>query len=169
MLDSKYLRSELKETAERLATRNYKLDVEKLTKLEEMRKDLMVRTQDLQAKRNSMSKSIGQAKREGKDITEIKNEVAKIGDELDVVTSKSLFNRNPNMTIYIGLAFGNRLYQSIENKYLLNRSSIMYGVNTGITYNVNDWFAIDIGYRYLKGFGFRESHDVLFGTRFTLL
>ena len=84
MLDSKYLRSELKETAERLATRNYKLDVEKLTKLEEMRKDLMVRTQDLQAKRNSMSKSIGQAKREGKDITEIKNEVAKIGDELDV-------------------------------------------------------------------------------------
>lgn len=90
-------------------------------------------------------------------------------DELDVVTSKSLFNRNPNMTIYIGLAFGNRLYQSIENKYLLNRSSIMYGVNTGITYNVNDWFAIDIGYRYLKGFGFRESHDVLFGTRFTLL
>ena len=58
MLDSKYLRSELKETAERLATRNYKLDVEKLTKLEEMRKDLMVRTQDLQAKRNSMSKSI---------------------------------------------------------------------------------------------------------------
>ena len=76
MLDSKYLRSELKETAERLATRNYKLDVEKLTKLEEMRKDLMVRTQDLQAKRNSMSKSIGQAKREGKDITEIKNEAS---------------------------------------------------------------------------------------------
>ena len=72
----KYLRSELKETAERLATRNYKLDVEKLTKLEEMRKDLMVRTQDLQAKRNSMSKSIGQAKREGKDITEIKNEAS---------------------------------------------------------------------------------------------
>ena len=88
MLDSKYLRSELKETAERLATRNYKLDVEKLTKLEEMRKDLMVRTQDLQAKRNSMSKSIGQAKREGKDITEIKNEVAKIGDELDVVKAE---------------------------------------------------------------------------------
>lgn len=88
MLDSKYLRSEIKETAERLATRNYTLDVEKLTKLEELRKDLMVRTQDLQAKRNSMSKSIGQAKREGKDITEIKNEVAKIGDELDVVKAE---------------------------------------------------------------------------------
>ena len=43
----------------------------------------MVRTQDLQAKRNSLSKSIGQAIREGKDVAAIKAEVSAIGDELD--------------------------------------------------------------------------------------
>ena len=75
MLDSKYIRNDLAKTKEILATRNFNLDVE--------RKDLMVRTQDLQAKRNSLSKSIGQAIREGKDVSAIKAEVSAIGDELD--------------------------------------------------------------------------------------
>lgn len=83
MLDSRYIRTDLAKTKEILATRNYTLDVEKLTALEEQRKDLMVRTQDLQAKRNSLSKSIGQAIREGKDVESIKAEVSAIGDELD--------------------------------------------------------------------------------------
>ena len=84
MLDSKYIRTDLAKTKEILATRNFNLDVDKLTKLEEQRKDLMVRTQDLQAKRNALSKSIGQAIREGKDVAAIKAEVSAIGDELDV-------------------------------------------------------------------------------------
>ena len=83
MLDSKYIRNDLAKTKEILATRNFNLDVDKLTALEEQRKDLMVRTQDLQAKRNSLSKSIGQAIREGKDVSAIKAEVSAIGDELD--------------------------------------------------------------------------------------
>ena len=83
MLDSKYIRNDLAKTKEILATRNFNLDVDKLSALEEQRKDLMVRTQDLQAKRNSLSKSIGQAIREGKDVSAIKAEVSAIGDELD--------------------------------------------------------------------------------------
>lgn len=83
MLDSKYIRNDLAKTKEILATRNFNLDVDKLSALEEQRKDLMVRTQDLQAKRNSLSKSIGQAIREGKDVSAIKAEVGAIGDELD--------------------------------------------------------------------------------------
>lgn len=85
MLDSKYIRTDLAKTKEILATRNYNLDVEKLTQLEEQRKDLMVRTQDLQAQRNSKSKAIGQAMREGKqeEANKIKAEVSTLGDELD--------------------------------------------------------------------------------------
>ena len=83
MLDSKYIRNDLAKTKEILATRNFNLDVDKLSALEEQRKDLMVRTQDLQAKRNSLSNSIGQAIREGKDVSAIKAEVSAIGDELD--------------------------------------------------------------------------------------
>ncbi len=85
MLDSRYIRGDIKEAKERLATRNFKLDDEKLLELEQLRKDLMVRTQDLQAKRNSISKSIGLAIKEGKDVSEIKAEVSNISNELDTV------------------------------------------------------------------------------------
>ena len=61
MLDSRYLRADIEEAAQRLATRNYKLDVEKINQLESLRKEYMTKTQDLQAQRNSLSKSIGQA------------------------------------------------------------------------------------------------------------
>ena len=79
MLDSRYLRADIEEAAQRLSTRNYKLDVQKINELESLRKETMTRTQDLQAKRNSLSKSIGQAIKAGEDVTSIKAEVAKIG------------------------------------------------------------------------------------------
>lgn len=90
-------------------------------------------------------------------------------DELDSVTSKALYARNPNMSLYIGLSFGNRLYQSKSGNNIISKSSFVYGINAGLSYNINAWFALDLGYRYLLGFGIRNSHEVLFGTRFTLL
>ena len=47
MLDSKLLRTELDETAEKLARRGFKLDVETLRNLEEQRKSLQVKTEEL--------------------------------------------------------------------------------------------------------------------------
>lgn len=88
MLDSRYLRADIEEAAQRLATRNYKLDVEKINQLESLRKEYMTRTQDLQAQRNSLSKSIGQAIKAGQDVSEIKAKVAAIGEELSSVKVK---------------------------------------------------------------------------------
>lgn len=85
MLDSKYIRNQINEAKERLATRKFNLDVQTLSKLEEQRKELMVETQDLQAQRNSLSKSIGLAIKEGKNVDEIKQKVSAIGDRLDNV------------------------------------------------------------------------------------
>lgn len=85
MLDSKYLRSEIDYAAERLATRKFVLDTAKLNALEEQRRELQVKTQNLQAQRNSISKSIGIAKKNGEDVSEIMAQVAKIGEELDTV------------------------------------------------------------------------------------
>lgn len=85
MLDPKYIRGDIQEASERLATRKFILDTNTLQDLEVKRKDLMVKTQDLQAARNSLSKSIGLAIKEGKDVSAIKAQVASIGDELDVV------------------------------------------------------------------------------------
>ncbi len=88
MLDSKYLRGEIDYAATRLATRNFKLDVDKLNGLEEQRRELQIKTQDLQAKRNSLSKSIGIAIQNGEDVSAIKEQVKKIGEELVDVKAK---------------------------------------------------------------------------------
>ncbi|WP_305815627.1 serine--tRNA ligase [Photobacterium leiognathi] len=85
MLDSKLLRTELDETAEKLARRGFTLDVETLRNLEEKRKSLQVKTEELQALRNSRSKSIGQAKAKGdhEEAERIMAEVGNLGSELD--------------------------------------------------------------------------------------
>ncbi|ELR65005.1 Seryl-tRNA synthetase [Photobacterium marinum] len=85
MLDSKLLRTELDATAEKLARRGFTLDVEQLRSLEEKRKSLQVKTEELQALRNSRSKSIGQAKAKGdhEEAERIMAEVGNLGSELD--------------------------------------------------------------------------------------
>lgn len=88
MLDSRYLRGDIAEAAARLKTRKFNLDVEKLTALEQQRKSLMVETQDLQAKRNSLSKSIGQAIKAGQDVAAIKSEVAAVSEKLTEVKAE---------------------------------------------------------------------------------
>jgi len=83
MLDPKFLRNELAVTAERLATRGFILDVAHLTQLEEKRKSLQVATEELQASRNAISKSIGQAKARGEDVDAIMAQVGDLGAQLD--------------------------------------------------------------------------------------
>ncbi len=83
MLDSKYLRSELTQAAERLATRGFVLDVAQISALEEQRRELQMATQDLQNLRNSKSKAIGQAKARGEDIAPLLAEVDGLGSQLD--------------------------------------------------------------------------------------
>lgn len=75
MLDSKLVRTQLTEIAERLATRGFVLDVARFEALESQRKSVQVRTEQLQAERNSRSKSIGQAKARGEDIAPLLAEV----------------------------------------------------------------------------------------------
>lgn len=88
MLDPKFLRNELEVTAERLATRGFILDVERLSKLEETRKSLQMATEELQASRNAISKSIGQAKAKGEDVAPIMAKVGSLGSELDAKKSE---------------------------------------------------------------------------------
>ncbi|GKX51905.1 serine--tRNA ligase [Budvicia aquatica] len=83
MLDPNLLRNELDTTAEKLARRGFKLDVETLRKQEDRRKVLQVETEKLQAERNSRSKSIGDAKARGEDIEPLRLEVNQLGDRLD--------------------------------------------------------------------------------------
>jgi seryl-tRNA synthetase len=83
MLDPKYLRGDIQHTAEKLKRRGFELDVKSFTELEEKRKSLQIKTQELQNERNVRSKSIGKAKASGEDIQPLLAEVGKLGDDLD--------------------------------------------------------------------------------------
>ena len=82
MLDSKLLRSNLQDVADRLASRGFALDVARIEALEEQRKTVQTRTEALQAERNARSKSIGQAKQRGEDIAPLMADVERMGTEL---------------------------------------------------------------------------------------
>ena len=83
MLDSKLVRSQLHEVAERLATRGFQLDVARFEALEAQRKTVQTRTEQLQNERNTRSKAIGQAKARGEDIAPLLAEVDQMGSDLE--------------------------------------------------------------------------------------
>ena len=82
MLDIQVLRNDLAGVAARLETRGYRLDTARFGQMESARKDIQTRTQELQAKRNTTSRQIGQAKARGEDVAAIMAEVAGLGEEL---------------------------------------------------------------------------------------
>ena len=83
MLDPKLIRTHLAEVAEQLKRRAFELDVGRIEQLETERKDIQVRTEELQAERNRSAKSIGKAKAAGEDIQPLLDQVAGLGEQLD--------------------------------------------------------------------------------------
>jgi seryl-tRNA synthetase len=82
MLDIQLLRGQTELVAQRLATRKVAFDTPAFLAMEEERKALQTRTQELQAQRNSLSKQIGMLKGKGEDASAVMAQVAGIGDEL---------------------------------------------------------------------------------------
>jgi seryl-tRNA synthetase len=82
MIDPVLLRTRIDEVRAGLKRRGIELDVAAYEALEAERKQLQVRTQELQAQRNATSKAIGIAKGRGEDASSLMAEVAGIGDEL---------------------------------------------------------------------------------------
>jgi seryl-tRNA synthetase len=81
MLDINLLRKDLPHVISRLETRKSPqpyLDVARFNALESERKTLQKRTEDLQARRNQLSKQIGHAKAKGEDVAPIMDEVGNI-------------------------------------------------------------------------------------------
>jgi seryl-tRNA synthetase len=85
MLDINLLRRDLDQVVARLQKRKTPqpfLDVARFATLEAERKTLQTRVEELQARRNSLSKQIGQLKSKGQDGAEPMAEVARIADSL---------------------------------------------------------------------------------------
>jgi len=83
MLDNTLFRTNIEQTAERLATRGFELDVASYTALEQERKTLQAETQALQAEQNKHAKAVGQAKARGEDIQPLLAQVQKLKTKLE--------------------------------------------------------------------------------------
>ena len=82
MLDIQQLRKDMTTVVAGLARRGVTFDEPAFRALEDHRKQLQTRTEELQAKRNAASKQIGILKGKGEDTAGIMAEVSGVGDEL---------------------------------------------------------------------------------------
>ncbi|MCQ8130786.1 serine--tRNA ligase [Methylomonas rivi] len=82
MLDPRLFRSELEFVQQQLKRRGVEFAADSYLALENRRKDIQVKTQELQNERNTRSKAIGQAKAKGEDIEPLLDRVADLGDQL---------------------------------------------------------------------------------------
>ena len=83
MINPQLLRKEPEEVARLLSLRGVVLDQALLFELDQQRKQLQVETQQLQAERNRVSKSVGKAKAQGEPVDEILASIAGLGDQLE--------------------------------------------------------------------------------------
>ncbi|UQB43228.1 serine--tRNA ligase [Thiomicrospira microaerophila] len=83
MLDAKLLRTDMNTVVEKLAHRGFSFDAQTFNQLEQQRKDLQVKTEQLQAQRNQSAKAIGKAKAQGEDVQPLLDAVADLGDQLE--------------------------------------------------------------------------------------
>jgi seryl-tRNA synthetase len=181
MLDIQTLRNDLAAVAARLATRGYALDTAKFEQLEAERKTIQTRTQELQAKRNALSKQIGvlagsiarlnateeheQADFNILQIEQSKAEAGALGDELKQLETKlplvlqemeaflSVIPNTPHSTVPVGKSEADNL----EVRKV--------GEPTKFSFEVKDHVSIGEG---LNGLDFDTATKIA-GARFSLL
>jgi seryl-tRNA synthetase len=88
MLDIQVLRADPQAVARRLADRPFTLDAAAFQSLEEERRAVQTRTQELQSMRNGIAKRIGQAKAKGEDAAPIMAESAAVNEELGALEKR---------------------------------------------------------------------------------
>lgn len=166
MLDSKLLRADLETIAEKLAGRGYVFDTATFNALEDERKELQVRTQELQNQRNTRSKSIGQAKARGEDIQPLLAEVGQLGAKLDLAKEE----------LTVLLAKIDAIVSAVPN---IPDESVPQGADEDDNVEIRRWGTpkefdfdvkdhVDLGAALNKGLDF-ESGAKLSGTRFVVL
>ena len=165
MLDPKYLRADIDDVAARLAARGYTLDVTRINALEEQRKTLQTRTQELQAERNARSKAIGDAKRRGEDTTPLMAQVGELGSELDECKRKQ--DEVLNELESLALAIPNLPDESVPvgKSEEDNVEARRWGTPRQFDFEVKDHVALGEG---VKGIDFATATKIS-GSRFVVM
>lgn len=166
MLDAKYLRSEIEQTAATLEKRGYKLDVATFNALEEKRKTLQMRTQELQNERNVRSKSIGKAKASGQDIEPLLAEVGQLGAELD--SAKVELTALLEELQSLALDIPNLPHESVPQGKDENENLEISRWGTPRTFDFEPKDHVDVGAQIGNGLDF-ETATKLTGSRFVVM
>ncbi|WP_460091416.1 serine--tRNA ligase [Pseudomonas sp. S2_E02] len=165
MLDSKLLRSNLQDVADRLASRGFALDTARIEALEEQRKTVQTRTEALQAERNARSKSIGQAKQRGEDIAPLMADVERMAGELSAGKVELDAIQTELDSILLGIP--NLPHESVpvgkDEDY--NVEVRRWGTPTAFDFEVKDHVALGEKFGWLDF----ETAAKLSGARFALL
>jgi len=165
MLDPALLRAHLADTAARLKTRGYELDVASIESLEADRKRLATETQELQAQRNARSKAIGQAKAKGEDVAPIMAEVAGIGDKLKANEAALADVRQKLAMIALGIPNLPHESTPVGKDETGNVEVSRWGTPRAFDFAVKDHVELGERHGWLDG----EAGAKLSGARFTVL
>jgi len=165
MLDPKLIRNQLADTAAQLQRRGFTLDVQNIERLETQRKGIQVRTEKLQAERNSSSKSIGKAKAAGEDIQPLLDQVAGLGEQLDAASQELEVVQSQLNDILMGIP--NIPHESVPagTDETQNEELRRWGEPAVFDFDVKDH--VDLG-EGLGGMDF-QSAAKLSGSRFAVL
>lgn len=82
MLDIRKLRDNFDAAAEALAKRGKPTNLKQAVELDEKRRALLQKTEELKARRNKVSKEIPALKKEGKDVSDLIAQMQHVGDEI---------------------------------------------------------------------------------------
>ena len=88
MIDINLIKDDPQAVVKNLESRNYNFEIDSYNDLEVNRKKFQTETEDLQAKRNTLSKDYGLLKKEGKDDPALNTKIESIKTELDSCSSK---------------------------------------------------------------------------------
>jgi len=88
MLDIRFVRDNLDRVAEMLECRHTTVDLDRLRMLDEERRELIVRVEELKARKNAMSREIGGIKKAGGDAEALIREMKAAGADIEQLDSR---------------------------------------------------------------------------------
>jgi len=165
MLDPKIVRSSIETVAAQIKKRGFVMDIAKFNLLEDKRKQLQVKMQNLQNDRNVRSKEVGFAKSSGKNVDEVLKSLKDVSDSLKSVEEQfagtqveldDFLARIPNLT-HESVPEG----KSEEDNQVVR----LWGEPTQFTFTPKDHVALGANQGYMDF----ETAAKLTGARFVVL
>ena len=164
MIDINLLRDDLAAVEKKLSTRGFNFDSKLFSSLETQRKELQVKTQELQESRNQLSKQIGIEKSKGGDTTDIMNEVSKVSSDLKDLETNLLKIQN-ELQDYL-LTVPNLPHDSVPVGKNENDNQVVKESGTIQTYDFEVKDHVDVGFSHGLDFDLGAK---LSGARFTFM